>query len=102
MNITNLNQVNKLVKIKERCINALDKLADFAESANEVSSSDDLYGYDAGYNVALCSNNDGSGPGADMTGCYVGREMAVATRDILENQIRRIDVDLSNLGVIFE
>ena len=102
MNITNLERVNTLVKIKARCNRALSQLEEYTEHLLANPDSGGIDGYELGYYSILASYDDGSGDCADMTGCYVGAQMADATRTILQNQILRIDSNLKELGVIFD
>ena len=99
MNIDNLEQVNLLVKIKAKCLKAQDDLVEFIETSRGAKDPGGLYGYDVGYYAQLYKHSDSSGPGADMSGCYVGIQVAQATTVILSEQIARIDEDLKKLGV---
>lgn len=98
MKITDIDEVNKLVKIGKRCRNALYQLGEFDSTQTEPDSGG-VPGFELGYHGYLTRFDDGSGTSVDMGGCYVGIQLAAATRVILEKQIVGVENRLHELGV---
>ena len=100
MKLSNLEAVNTLVRTKKSCLHALGQLEGFEtaidENGKDAGGTD---GFDIGYNCNISQYDDGSGPSINMSGCYVGKQVASATRSILEIQINRINDELIALGV---
>ena len=99
MKLTNLERVCRLVKIKDNCTVALSELEDYAGDADNERDCGGSPGFEKGYYAIITKHSDGSGTSVDMTGCYVGVQLATATRTILEEQIEHINRDLKLLGV---
>lgn len=99
MKISNLERVNQLVTIKERCVVALDHMNEYLEEAKSHNDAGSTIGYTQGYRAAFHSYSDGSGKGADLYGCYVGVQAAVAIIGVLQTQITNIDRDLRRLDI---
>lgn len=51
------------------------------------------------YSLHLAKHRDGSGLGADLTGCYVGLAVYEAVLKILEEKLVAVNKALSELGV---
>ena len=100
MKINDLERVNTLVKIRLKCEKALSDMNVF-ESVTKEQGVDcgGTQGYDIGYNACISMHSDGSGVGADLSGCYIAVQLAEVTREILCEQINRVDADLVKLGV---
>jgi len=102
MKIDNLKRVNHLVDIKEKCLAAGQGLDLYLERlSNEVVDGigDFKEDFDSGYWASFFMHHDGSGPGANLNGCYVGWEAAKALQTVLNEQIDRCNAELKRLGV---
>lgn len=104
MKLEDLETVNKLQTILTKCRNAQAKCIEIAEyhEDEEYLNSGGIAGHERGYWGAFSIYRDGSGPQADLCGCYVGYEAAMAIHAVLEAKIEQIKSDLIALGVKLE
>ncbi len=98
MKVSDLSEVNSLVKIRMKCVTALGHMTTFVQNAEEIDSGG-IDGFDNGYNACISKHSDGSGPGADFAGCYVGVALGLAALNILTTQVDRVDERLIELGL---
>ena len=98
MNINNLQSVNRLYKIRVNCETAIANIDRYLEDDTHKDPGGED-GFNEGYHSYLSSHSDGSGEITDMTGCYVGRTVAEATRAILKDQIINVNARLELLKV---
>jgi len=93
MNFKDFGQIKKLIVRLEKLEAALDQ-------------SKELYNYyeEEGTNYWCCINeySDGSGKRVDLTGCYVGREVACAVSNLISDEINFTKTEIEQLGVVFE
>lgn len=99
MNINDLETVNKLATIRERCLMAIEDLQRFIEVEQNDPDSGGIEGFDIGYWANFSKHKDGSGPNADLTGCYVGVEAAGALIDVLTTQLSQVELKMQEMGV---
>lgn len=100
MKIQDFDEVEKLVKIRERCQKAIENLEGYIMSTfKKDEDCGGVEGFTMGYYAFFGKHKDGSGDCADMNGCYVGIEAAEALTLVLEKQLDRVDVRLVSLGV---
>lgn len=100
VNIRDLEAINKLVKIRERCATQLRNVEVFLKKIDDDGEdSGAVEGFDEGYWCCVSEHSDGSGKQIDLTGCYVAREVVMATYDVIETQIEAVDAKLMEMGV---
>ena len=100
MKIYDLETVNRLVRVRERCTKALNDIEAFEDAIiKNGHDAGGVPGYDIGYNAHISQYDDGSGTSIDLSGCYLGKQVAEATRVLLVKQIAAATADLSRLGV---
>ena len=91
MKIGNLNQVNTIDKQIAACLKAINEIDVWLE-ADEKGDAEDFWGF-------LSEHKDGSGRIADLTGCYVMKDVVLITRKLLVDKIRGCCQELAELGV---
>ena len=98
MKLENFNEVTKLIQIRRNVMGALSQIGEFVEKSKDRGDGDCVE--DAqGYACYLHMHTDGSGPGIDMSGCYVGVEAAQALTAVLDGKLNNVDAALEKLGV---
>mgnify|MGYP001601517783 CR=1 FL=1 len=102
MNLSNLQDVNELVNIERKCIAQLSNIDEYIMKAREHEDSGSVEGFKKGYWASFSEHTDGSGTGADLSGCYIGIEVAQSIHEHLCAQIARIENRLMDLGVEIE
>lgn len=100
MKLSDRKTVEKLLAVRDKVVRAIAFHVDYVEALeNERSDSGGVEGFERGFWCVLSSHGDGSGPGVDLTGCYVAEQMAEATGKILNDQLRAVNARLQELGV---
>jgi len=101
MKIKDLKRVNHLIDIKEKCQEAYAGLDVYLERAlNEKADAGKFKeDFNSGYWASFFMHHDGSGPGANLNGCYVGVQAAEALKSVLDEQVSRCNAELRKLGV---
>lgn len=100
IHIDQLDEINKLVEIHNNITAALNDAHALVDHFNkDGKDAGGIESFNVGYAVHLGVWSDGSGPGVDMTGCYVGLEMANAAVEVLSKQLGVCRARLLNMGV---
>jgi hypothetical protein len=104
MKIEKLNVVNDLMKVRKCCKNALEEANKFMvacekDELRQGEHIEDTKVFQGQYNGFLGKYKDGSGDCVVLTGCYVTKQVLLATMIILGEQIETIEADLKELGV---
>lgn len=90
-----------MVQIRNNIIKAITQAAENYEDIrnNDIDCGGIGDNFSMGYSCHLSKHKDGSGVGVDMTGCYVGLEVAKAVVEVLSNKLILVDDSLRELGV---
>lgn len=100
VNVDDVPKINQLLEIRDKCIHAIDGLNGYLEEIDQYGPDvGGLPGYEYGFWANFSTHVDGSGPSANMNGCYVGIQAANALIRVLINQIERVEADLRELGI---
>lgn len=100
MLLSNLIEVNKLAQVKEKLEKAMTATNTFWEDIDSVDCGG-TPGFNTGYGAYL-SRYSGGGDGVDLSGCYVGVQIAKATMRVLQLQHSLVGCRLEELNVILE
>ena len=99
IDLLRLSEINKLATIRGRLTRALAEANAFHEKAVEKVDTGGVSGFDTCYGCHVSFHRDGSGPGIDLSGCYVGAKVAHAVQEVLEEQRAKVDFALKQLGI---
>lgn len=100
--LSDRERVEGLLRVRDRTVNALEDAREFYRSQTERKPGtclDTPEGLPGGFWCSVNTHSDGSGPGVDLTGVYVGVKMAAVTLDVLEDHLETVDNLLRQLGV---
>jgi hypothetical protein len=96
-------EVEFLFKLKSRLEKALveaDKT--IHEITNDRPDSGGFENFNIGYYSHVHKHSDGSGQGIDMSGCYVGLEVAEYAKAILQGKLKEVHTRLNELRVTLD
>ena len=99
MKLSDMKQIEKLIRIRQQCMEALESAVDGPEALLDFKDAGGIPGFEEGFWGQYCQHSDGSGWKMDMSGCYVAEAVLNALIGILQAQVQRVDEHLLGLGV---
>ena len=99
---SDFEEVRFLMGLKKKLNTQLNKCEELKDMYVGEVDRGGIEGFNKGYNCFIHTFSDGSGQGLDMSGCYVGEEVADAVKNVLLNQLERVQSRLTELRVVLE
>lgn len=102
MKLSNYKEVEKLLDIRQTCLANLETIPLMRADALNLDSGGIAGYFEQGYSAHFSWHRDGSGTSLDMAGAYVGVQCLAAIEEVLENQLKKVDTRLNELGVVID
>ncbi|MDB4311957.1 hypothetical protein N9937_00865 [bacterium] len=99
MKQSDLKEVNFLSKVLSDCRAAREDIPTVLDYHLENGGGYGFKGFNYGYSSYIHVHSDGSGAEVEMSGCYIGVQLAEAADQLLLEQIDKATARLKDLGV---